>query len=120
MAAKCANCSKILGQKAAGFLDELTNKGGVKCPECGKVYCVGCVTEVITVWRQQFECQCGNEEMLPAGEGAFVLSTLTVHQPDLSVGGGPGLTVPGVKWRGGLAQPTPEKKWWQFWKYLAK
>ena len=116
MAANCANCGKVLGQKAAGFLDELTNKGGVKCPKCGKEYCVGCVAEVITGSNRQFDCQCGNDEMLPVGEGAFVLSSLTVHQSDLSVGGGPRLTVPGVKWQRASGQDASAKKRWQFWK----
>jgi DNA-directed RNA polymerase subunit RPC12/RpoP len=110
METKCANCSKVLGQQAAGFLDEFTNKAGVKCPMCGRVYCVGCVAERITVWKMQFDCQCGNDEMMPA-EGAFVLSRLTVHQPDLSVGGGPGVTVPGVKWhKGPSSQPCAEAR----------
>jgi len=116
MAVKCANCNKVLGQKGDGFLDELMNEGGVKCPKCGKVYCVRCVGEMITVFKMKFECECGNEEMLPVGRGALMLSSLTVHQPDLSPGGGPGVNIPGIKWSGDSTQSKLDKKWWQFWK----
>jgi hypothetical protein len=104
----CATCRKHFGGSSGQVIQEQMNKKGVTCVRCGKEYCIECVMQTVYAWKVQFECKCGNDEMIPTEEGSFFLSRLMVPQVNLQTG--QKFSVPGVLFQGSPHPAANEKK----------